>query len=46
MRRDAHIDPALFELFLRSGVYLDYARRFLEPEQIDEVDIGAVLKAA
>ena len=46
MRRDAHIDPALFELFLRSGVYLEYARRFLEPEQIDEVDIERALAPA
>jgi HD-GYP domain-containing protein (c-di-GMP phosphodiesterase class II) len=46
MRREAHIDPDLFELFLRSGVYLDYARRFLKPEQIDEVDVGTMLKAA
>jgi HD-GYP domain-containing protein (c-di-GMP phosphodiesterase class II) len=46
MRRDAHIDPALFELFLRSGVYLEYARRFLKPEQIDEVDIERALAPA
>ena len=41
MQKDAHIDPALFELFLRSGVYLEYAREFLEPAQIDEVDVSA-----
>jgi HD-GYP domain-containing protein (c-di-GMP phosphodiesterase class II) len=46
MRRGAHIDPDLFELFLRSGVYLEYSRRFLRPEQIDDVDIEAMLKAA
>ncbi len=39
MKKDDHIDGDLFELFLRSGVYLDYAKKFLKPEQIDEVDI-------
>ncbi len=42
-KKDRHIDPVLFDLFLRSGVYLEYARKFLRPEQIDEVDIGAYL---
>jgi HD-GYP domain-containing protein (c-di-GMP phosphodiesterase class II)/ABC-type amino acid transport substrate-binding protein len=34
-----HIDRDVFNLFLLSGVYLDYARRFLPEEQIDAVDI-------
>jgi HD-GYP domain-containing protein (c-di-GMP phosphodiesterase class II) len=41
MRKDRHIDPELFDLFLTSGVYRDYAARFLKPEQIDAVDVGA-----
>jgi HD-GYP domain-containing protein (c-di-GMP phosphodiesterase class II) len=40
MRQDRDIDPDLFELFLTSGVYLEYARHFLHPEQIDAVDIA------
>lgn len=43
MRDDGHIDPALFELFLRSGVYLRYAEEFLQPEQIDHVDIDRLI---
>jgi len=39
MRNDNHIDAQLFDLFLRSGVYLRYAKKFLSPEQIDEVNI-------
>ncbi|NMG01602.1 GAF domain-containing protein [Azoarcus taiwanensis] len=39
-----HIDAELFELFLRSGVYLSYAKRFLDPTQIDDVDIDALLE--
>jgi HD-GYP domain-containing protein (c-di-GMP phosphodiesterase class II) len=45
MRGDNHIDPELFELFLKSGVYQDYAKKFLRPEQIDEVDINDYLEA-
>ena len=39
MRASAHIDAGLFELFLRAGVYREYAERFLAPEQIDAVRI-------
>lgn len=43
MKRDNHLDPEVFDLFIRSGVYKEYARRFLPPELIDEVDEAAVL---
>ena len=43
MNKDQHIDPDLFELFLTSGVHMQYAERFLKPEQIDEVDVEKVL---
>ncbi|MBF0624928.1 MAG: response regulator [Magnetococcales bacterium] len=44
MRNDQHIDRDLFELFLRSGVYRCYAETHLRPDQIDAVDIEALLK--
>lgn len=37
-----HIDPDLFDVFIREKVYLDYARQFLSPEQIDEVDLSNI----
>jgi HD-GYP domain-containing protein (c-di-GMP phosphodiesterase class II) len=43
MKKDKHIDPDLFDLFLRSGVYKKYAERFLLPEQIDDVNIEQYL---
>jgi HD-GYP domain-containing protein (c-di-GMP phosphodiesterase class II) len=43
MKKDQHIDPDLFDLFLQSGVYLDYAKQFLAEAQIDEVDITEYL---
>ena len=42
-KKDRHIDPDLFDLFLTSGVYKKYAARFLKPEQIDLVDITQYL---
>lgn len=36
---DRHIDRDCFELFLREGVYLRYAERFLPPGQRDEADL-------
>ena len=45
MRNDRHIDPDLFDLFLTSGIWLEYAHRFLQAEQIDEVDISQYLGA-
>lgn len=44
MCNDQHIDRELFELFLSSGVYLEYGQRFLAPEQLDDVDIQQYLK--
>jgi HD-GYP domain-containing protein (c-di-GMP phosphodiesterase class II) len=43
MKKDQHIDPDLFELFLKSGVYKTYAEKFLLESQIDEVDISQYL---
>jgi len=38
MKVDHHIDPDLFDIFVREKVYLRYAQLFLESEQIDDVD--------
>lgn len=37
------IDKNLFKLFLASGIHLRYAKKYLSPEQIDEVDITQYL---
>ncbi len=34
----AHIDADIYNLFLRSGVYLDFARKHLDAAQIDVID--------
>ena len=46
MSRGRHIDAELFGLFLTSGVYRRYAARFLDPAQIDEVDVAAHVGSA
>ena len=41
-KENGHIDPDLFDVFIREKVYLDYARQFLAPEQIDAVDLSKI----
>ncbi len=43
MKKDQHIDAKIFDIFLQSGVYKEYAEKFLKKEQIDEVDIKSYL---
>jgi HD-GYP domain-containing protein (c-di-GMP phosphodiesterase class II) len=38
MRMNGHVDPDLFDVFVRKKVYRRYAELFLDKEQIDEVD--------
>lgn len=38
MKLNHHIDPDIFDLFVREKIYLRYAEMFLDPAQIDEVD--------
>jgi HD-GYP domain-containing protein (c-di-GMP phosphodiesterase class II) len=38
MKKNQHIDPDIFDIFIRERVYMAYAEEFLEPEQIDEID--------
>jgi HD-GYP domain-containing protein (c-di-GMP phosphodiesterase class II) len=43
MCAEGHLCPDLFELFLRSGLHLEYAEQYLQPQQIDEVDIDSLI---
>jgi len=42
MKQDQHIDPDLFDIFIRKQVYMQYAKDYLEPHQIDTVDVGKI----
>ena len=46
MCKGAHIDPELFELFIRERIYQKYAELFLHKEQIDHIDQAALLAKA
>lgn len=41
-KESGHIDPDLFDTFIREKVYLTYAQQFLDPAQIDEVDVSKI----
>jgi HD-GYP domain-containing protein (c-di-GMP phosphodiesterase class II) len=44
--RNGHIDPDLFEVFVRMGVYRQYGERFLTPGQLDAVNDEQLLARA
>lgn len=44
MRDKGQIDGDLFDLLLSSGVYIEYGRKYLQPDQCDAVDITQFLR--
>ena len=42
MKKDKHVDPDIFDVFVRDKVYLRYAEAFLPKNQIDEVEHSEV----
>lgn len=42
MSQDQHIDPDLFRLFMEKQLYLKYAEEYLDPAQIDEVNLSEI----
>lgn len=42
MKQDHHIDPDIFDVFIREKVYLTYASEFLPENQIDEIDLASI----
>ncbi len=42
MVKDNHLDRELFDLFLTTGVYSQYAAEYLTSQQIDVVDIDSI----
>ncbi len=45
-RDNGHIDPDLFDVFMKQKVYMKYAHRFLDPEQIDGFVDAPIASAA
>ncbi|MGS0674813.1 HD domain-containing phosphohydrolase [Shewanella sp. 125m-1] len=44
MALDEHLDMDIFKLFLSSGIYLEYAHKFLDSAQINEIDMAKYLQ--
>ncbi len=42
MKLDGHVDPDLFNLFIRNRIYETYALKYLKPDQIVEVDVSKI----
>jgi HD-GYP domain-containing protein (c-di-GMP phosphodiesterase class II) len=42
MKQEGHVDPDLFDLFIREKIYHQYAEQYLDPAQIDEVDVSNI----
>jgi HD-GYP domain-containing protein (c-di-GMP phosphodiesterase class II) len=42
MRVENHVDPDLFEVFLRERVFREYAERYLDAHQLDDIDWSKV----
>ena len=37
MKKDNHIDPDLYDLFINSEIYREYAKKQMNPEQVDDL---------
>lgn len=42
MKQSHHIDADLFDVFVRERVYARYAEQYLEPREIDDVDLNKI----
>jgi HD-GYP domain-containing protein (c-di-GMP phosphodiesterase class II) len=45
-RDNGHICPDLFDLFLTSGVFKKYGEEYLQPGQVDDVDIAEYVRGS
>ena len=43
MKKDHHLDPELFNEFVRLDVYLTFAEKHMAPEYIDAIDKDALM---
>jgi HD-GYP domain-containing protein (c-di-GMP phosphodiesterase class II) len=43
-KKNGHIDPDLFDVFMREGVWKRYAREFLSPDQYDVAEVDALIQ--
>jgi HD-GYP domain-containing protein (c-di-GMP phosphodiesterase class II) len=39
---NGHIDPDLFDIFIRSKIYLEFAYKNMDERQIDDIDVSKI----
>jgi HD-GYP domain-containing protein (c-di-GMP phosphodiesterase class II) len=42
MKLNGHIDPDIFDVFMWGKVYERYAKQFLDPDQIDAIEVSEI----
>jgi len=42
MKEDGQIDPDLFDIFIQKEIYLQYAEKYMPPEQLDEIVLSRI----
>jgi HD-GYP domain-containing protein (c-di-GMP phosphodiesterase class II) len=42
MKLEGHVDPDLFDVFIHDKIYLKYAEKYLNPEQIEDVKLESI----
>ena len=42
IKLSGHIDPDLFDIFMRERVYEKYARKYMAADQVDDVDVSKI----
>ena len=42
LKLSGHIDPDLFDIFVRERVFLEYAKTYIDKAQIDDVDLALI----
>lgn len=43
MKNTGHLDPDLYRVFITNKIYLEYAKQYMLPDQLDEVNSGDYL---
>ena len=43
MKNEEKIDSNLYNIFIKNGIYIDYAKEHLDPSQIDEINIEEII---
>jgi hypothetical protein len=43
IKNEEKIDPVLYDIFIKNDIYMDFAKEYLNNEQIDEINIEEII---